>query len=199
MLTSVIVIVYAINADPFSYAQNSQVSDRLSILGLSLILPILLLIASIGRLAKYRFFSPEDIDGSGLTSATNTALILQSLLQNTLEQLVIAIGVYSAWCILMPSVWLSAVPLCSVLFVIGRILFFKGYNQGAAARAFGFALTFYSTIIMFLVLLGYQLVHWISSFWSKLKLSIKSITTLTKYFWRHFSVFKQNGQLNLQK
>lgn len=118
---------------------------------------------------------------------------------NTLEQLVIAIGVYSAWCILMPSVWLSAVPLCSVLFVIGRILFFKGYNQGAAARAFGFALTFYSTIIMFLVLLGYQLVHWISSFWSKLKLSIKSITTLTKYFWRHFSVFKQNGQLNLQK
>ena len=129
MLTSVIVIVYAINADPFSYAQNSQVSDRLSILGLSLILPILLLIASIGRLAKYRFFSPEDIDGSGLTSATNTAFILQSLLQNTLEQLVTAIGVYSAWCILMPSVWLSAVPLCSVLFVIGRILFFKGYTN----------------------------------------------------------------------
>lgn len=162
MLTSVIVISYAINVDPFSYAQNSQISDRLSILGLSLILPTLLLIASIGRLAKFRFFSPEDIDGSGLTAGTSEARVLQSLLQNTLEQLVIAIGVYITWCILMPSSWLSAVPLCSVLFAIGRILFFKGYNQGAPARAFGFALTFYSTVVMLIVLLGYQLIHWTS-------------------------------------
>ncbi|MCL1093565.1 MAPEG family protein [Shewanella kaireitica] len=162
MLTSILVIVYAMSVDPFNLAQNSQASQRLSILGLSLILPTLFLIASIGRLAKFRFFSPEDIDGSGLTAGTNEARVLQSLLQNTLEQLVIAIGVYSAWCLLMPSAWLSAVPLCSILFAIGRILFFKSYNQGAAARAFGFALTFYSTVVMFLVLIGYQLAQWFS-------------------------------------
>ncbi|WP_235860174.1 MAPEG family protein [Photobacterium aquimaris] len=84
--------------------------------------------------------------------------MLQSLLQNTLEQLVITYGVYTAWCLLMPVAWLSAVPLCSILFAVGRILFFKGYRQGAPARAFGFALTFYSTVLLFIVLVVYQVV-----------------------------------------
>ncbi|MEH6452241.1 MAG: MAPEG family protein [Psychromonas sp.] len=157
MLTSIIVILLAITFDPLNYSLISQSSERLTVLGISLILPTLFLIASIGRLAKFRFFSPEDIDGSGLTSATNEALILQSLLQNTLEQFVITFAVYTAWALLMPSAWLSVVPLCSVLFAMGRIAFFKGYSGGAPARAFGFALTFYSTVLMFLVLLGYQL------------------------------------------
>jgi len=162
MLTSILVILSAITLDPFNYSHISQLPERLSILGLSLILPTLFLIASIGRLAKFRFFSPEDIDGSGLTSGTNEAIILQSLLQNTLEQIVIAYGVYTAWCLLMPSSWLSVIPLCSVLFAIGRVLFFRGYSRGAPARAFGFALTFYSTVLMFLVLVVHQLTVGIS-------------------------------------
>ncbi len=157
MLTSILVIWVSIVLDPLNYSQISQVSERLSVLGLALILPTFFLIASIGRLAKFRFFSPEDIDGSGLTSGTNEANVLQSLLQNTLEQLVITFGVYTAWCLLMPSSWLSVVPLCSILFAVGRACFFKGYNKGAPARAFGFALTFYSTVVLFLVLVGYQL------------------------------------------
>jgi len=159
MLISILAIVMAIIFDPLNYHLITQVSERLTVLGLSLIFPTLFLIASIGRLAKFRFFSPEDIDGSGLTSATNEATVLQSLLQNTLEQLVIAFGVYTAWCLLMPTAWLSAVPLCSLLFAIGRGCFFIGYSHGAPARAFGFALTFYSTVILFLVLLGYQLLQ----------------------------------------
>ncbi|WP_163921795.1 MAPEG family protein [Photobacterium sp. Alg240-V54] len=158
MLMSIVVISAAILYDPFHYSNISQISQKLAVLGLSLVLPTLFLIASIGRLAKYRFFSPEDIDGSGLSSATTEAVVLQSLLQNTLEQLVITYGVYTAWCLLMPVAWLSAVPLCSILFAVGRILFFKGYRQGAPARAFGFALTFYSTVLMFVVLVVYQVV-----------------------------------------
>ncbi|SMY32815.1 MAPEG family protein [Photobacterium andalusiense] len=158
MLMSIAVISAAILYDPFHYSTISQISQKLTVLGLSLVLPTLFLIASIGRLAKYRFFSPEDIDGSGLSSATTEAVVLQSLLQNTLEQLVITYGVYTAWCLLMPAAWLSAVPLCSILFAVGRILFFKGYRQGAPARAFGFALTFYSTVLMFVVLVVYQVV-----------------------------------------
>lgn len=162
MLTAIVIIVIAIVFDPLNYHLITQISGRLTVLGLSLILPSLFIIVSIGRLAKFRFFSPEDIDGSGLTSGTNEALILQSLLQNTLEQLVIAFAVYTAWCLLMPSSWLSVVPLCSLLFAIGRVCFFKGYNHGAPARAFGFALTFYSTVVLFVVLLGYQLTLFIS-------------------------------------
>ncbi len=157
MLTSILVIWASIVFDPLNYSQINQVLERLTILGLSLILPIFFVIISIGRLAKFRFFSPEDIDGSGLTSGTSEAKILQSLLQNTLEQSVIAFGVYTVWCLLMPGSWLSVIPLCSILFGIGRACFFKGYSKGAPARAFGFALTFYSTAVLFLVLVGYQL------------------------------------------
>ncbi|PSU96902.1 hypothetical protein C0W35_00515 [Photobacterium kishitanii] len=162
MLISIIVISLTIFLDPFHYSTINQLSQKLTVLGLSLILPTLFLLVSIGRLAKFRFFSPEDIDGSGLTSATSEATVLQSLLQNTLEQIVITYCVYTAWCLLMPASWLSVVPLCSVLFAIGRIFFFRGYSQGAPARAFGFALTFYSTVLMFLVLVIYQLMIVIS-------------------------------------
>ncbi|CDT65187.1 conserved membrane hypothetical protein [Vibrio coralliirubri] len=162
MLTAIVAIWAAIVLDPLNYAQTSLLEDRVTVLGLSLILPTLMLIVSIGRLAKFRFFSPEDIDGSGLTSGTKQAIMLQSLLQNTLEQLVIAFGVYTAWCLLMPFAWLSAGLVCSVLFFIGRIFFFKGYSHGAPARAFGFALTFYSTVVLCLVLVVTQLVFALS-------------------------------------
>ncbi len=158
MFVSLITISLAVVYDPFGYASIVDVSQRLVVLGLSLILPTFFLIASIGRLAKFRFFSPEDIDGSGLTQGSSQAGVLQSLLQNTLEQLVITALVYTAWCMLMPVAWLSAVPLCSVVFSLGRIGFFIGYHKGAPARAFGFALTFYSTVLLFVILVIYQLI-----------------------------------------
>ena len=162
MLLSIISIWIAVHFDPFNYSNISLLGERLAVLGLSLILPTLLLIVSIGRLARFRFFSPEDIDGSGLTLGSAKARVLQSLLQNTLEQFVIMFGTYTAWVLLMPASWLSVVPVSSVLFAIGRLSFFKGYSHGASARALGFALTFYSTALMFFVLIAYQLLIVIS-------------------------------------
>lgn len=156
MTVSVLTIILGTSLDPFSYTLVENTQGRIDILGLSIILPTLFLVASIGRLAKFRFFSPDDIDGSALTKGSENASLLQSLLQNTLEQFIITVSVYTAWCFLMPVSWLSAIPLCSVLFALGRILFFKGYKNGAASRAFGFALTFYSTVVLFLILIVYQ-------------------------------------------
>lgn len=156
MLTSIITITLSAVLDPFSYEIAIDIQDKIKILGISIIFPTLFLIASIGRLAKYRFFSPDDIDGSALSYSSDEALVLQSLLQNTLEQFVIAVAVYTAWCFLVPVPLLSAIPLCSVLFAIGRILFFRGYKHGAASRAFGFALTFYPTVLLFIILIAYQ-------------------------------------------
>jgi uncharacterized membrane protein YecN with MAPEG domain len=34
------------------------------------------------------------------------------------------------------------------MFFIGRLAFFAGYAKGAPARAFGFAFTFYPTILL---------------------------------------------------
>ena len=113
-----------------------------------------MLAVAIARLAKHRFFTPQDIDGSGLTAGSERARMLQALLQNTLEQSVLALPVYAAALLAWPeSIGHSAAP-CAILFLLGRILFFVRYEHGAPARAIGFALTFYPTLI----LLGWELV-----------------------------------------
>ena len=126
-------------------------ADRLRLLAAALVLPGLTLMFCIGRLAKHRFFTPEDIDGGALTPGTATARLLQALLQNTLEQLVIAIIAYFSAGMLLAPKMLPLVPAAALMFTLGRVLFFRGYRNGAAHRAYGFALTFYSSVALMLV------------------------------------------------
>lgn len=114
------------------------------------ILVVACLVLAIGSLARHRFLTPADIDGSGLTEATGRARTLQAILQNTLEQAVIAIAAHLLWAATMPPAWQAVVPVAALLFVIGRIAFAAGYRGGAPTRAFGFALTFYPTVVMIL-------------------------------------------------
>ena len=146
-------------ANPFGFAESSSQADRLGVAVLSCIIPAVFLAFSIGRLAKYRFFSPEDIDGGGLKHGTNRANILQSILQNTLEQTLLATLVYLVWSVVMPATWLSVVPIAAVCFGIGRLLFTMGYAQGAPSRALGFALTFFSSNAMLITIVGYLIVQ----------------------------------------
>jgi uncharacterized membrane protein YecN with MAPEG domain len=110
---------------------------------------------TIGRLAKHRFFTPEDIDGGGFSDDSEQARSLQSLLQNTLEQFCIASSVYLAWAVVMPGQTLSVVPLSAIAFCVGRVLFFAGIKGGAPSRALGFALTFYPSVATLICMLGY--------------------------------------------
>lgn len=111
------------------------------------------LLVNIGALARHRFFTPEDIDGSALTQGTQRAHALQGALQNTLEQVVLAVLAHLAWAALMPRDWQAVVPVAATLFVVGRLLFWWGYTRGAPARALGFALTFYPSVAMMTMLL----------------------------------------------
>ena len=126
----------------------------MQIAAISSLVPILFLIISIARLAKHRFFSPEDIDGGGLSMGTERAKMLHALLQNTLEQAVISISLYIIWGLLMPTEWILVLPLAALCFGVGRLLFFTGYEKGAPARALGFTLCFYPTIIMLATLIA---------------------------------------------
>lgn len=112
---------------------------------------------NVGLLARHRFFTPDDIDGGGLTKGTPKAQVLQSTLQNTLEQTVLGIFVHLIWTVTMPSSWQAAVPSAAILFLVGRILFMRGYANGAPSRALGFALTFYPSVAMLLAV-GVRLV-----------------------------------------
>jgi hypothetical protein len=109
---------------------------------------------SIGLLARHRFFTPEDIDGGGLSRGSETANVLQATLQNTLEQTVLAVLVHLAWAALMPVSWIAAIPAAAILFLCGRMLFVRGYRGGAPSRAVGFALTFYPSVLMLVIVCG---------------------------------------------
>ena len=112
------------------------------------LLPVLTLMISIMRVANHRFSSPEDIDGSGLTDGTRQVRVLRAILQNTLEQAVLAVAAYAIWAAAMPYGWLRAIPIAAVFFICGRVFFALGYAQGAPGRATGFGLTAYPTFGM---------------------------------------------------
>jgi len=111
------------------------------------------LLISVGRLAGHRFFTPEDIDGGGMSGNTPRAALLQSLVQNTLEQTLLAIIAWGAWLWLGPPDRGGLVIVFALAFAAGRILFFAGYSHGAPFRALGFTLTFYPSVALYLMLL----------------------------------------------
>ena len=140
--------------NPFGFQASLDTTDKLKIAILSCIIPALFLAICIGRLAKHRFLTPEDIDGGGLSNSSSQAILLQSLLQNTIEQTLLAAIVYCAWSVVMPATWLSVIPLAAFGFGIGRLLFFRGYQMGAPSRAIGFTLSFYPSIMMLITIIG---------------------------------------------
>ena len=151
---TVAAIAGAILAGPVVLSPEATVGERLSFALWADAFIALWLGISIGMLARHRFFTPEDIDGGGLAPGSETANILQATLQNTLEQTVLAVLVHLTWAILMPGSWISAIPAAVVLFLCGRLLFVLGYRGGAVSRAVGFALTYYPSVLMLIVVVG---------------------------------------------
>jgi hypothetical protein len=130
------------------------------------LLPILTVMVVIGRVANHRFYTAEDIDGAGLTAGTARARLLRAILQNTLEQAVLAVAAYAIWAVVMPFSWLRSIAVAALLFVAGRVLFARGYARGAPGRALGFGLTAYPTFGMLAtvaVVLSLRLLDWLIS------------------------------------
>lgn len=115
----------------------------------SLLICVWLLVA-VARLAHHRFFTPEDIHGSGISENTAKAALLQAQLQNTLEQALLAVVAYGAWLLMGPPQRAGLVVVFTAYFGVGRLLFSVGYSFGASARALGFTLTFYPTVSLYL-------------------------------------------------
>src|SRR5579863_10613732 len=109
----------------------------------------LCLLAGVGRIANRRFFVPDAIEGGPAPSIE----IDQRYLQNTMEQLVLAIVAHLALVTIVAPESIRAVAVLVMLFVIGRIMFWFGYHRSGPARAFGFATTFYPTVAVYVFVL----------------------------------------------
>ena len=158
VISALIVVIAVFSSSvaflPRAWPLASDLWSRIELAAWMALLPVLTLLICVVRLANHRFATPEDIHGSGLTSGTERAKLLQALLQNTLEQSCVALPVYLATAVVAPPALLPLVPAAALMFLIGRLAFFGGYAKGAPGRAFGFGLTFYPPALLLLLLLG---------------------------------------------
>ncbi|ESN95035.1 hypothetical protein HELRODRAFT_179894 [Helobdella robusta] len=73
------------------------------------------------------------------------------VLQNTLEQFVINIFLQLISVTWFGSDEMKLIPICAFWFLLGRILFWIGYNDPSDSRtkrAYGFALTFFPSVVL---------------------------------------------------
>jgi len=110
------------------------------------------LLAAVANVARGRFMSAADIDGSGFAPASQFIRIGVAIVQNTLEQAVLAAVLYLALARLGQPDEAALVPQLAALFSLGRLAFWIGYRHGAPWRAFGFAVTFYPTVVGYAIL-----------------------------------------------
>ena len=120
-------------------------------------LPVACLAISIGRLASHRFFTPADIDGGATSDGTSKARLLQAMLQNTLEQTVLAAVAWLGLAVSVPHAALAFIPAMAGLFVVGRATFWIGYLLAPTARAFGMVMTVVPTLAGYGWLLSHAL------------------------------------------
>jgi hypothetical protein len=111
------------------------------------------LAAAIGHVAVLRFDSPADIDAAASGSPDSPRVAMaNAVLRNTLEQVVLAIPAYLALAWVVEGAG-AMIPMLAALFSVGRTLFWTNYARGAVARAFGFALGFYSSVAALVIVL----------------------------------------------
>ncbi len=101
----------------------------------------------VGAVSRGRRRSAQDIRGSAYGPPSPRVAIRIAFLQNSLEQAVLASGAYLALITLLAGPALSLLVSAAVLFGIGRVTFFLGYQRGAPGRGFGFVLTVLPTLL----------------------------------------------------
>jgi uncharacterized MAPEG superfamily protein len=97
----------------------------------------------------------------GRVAKPNTALDINTrFVLNTFEQFTVFLVAIAVVALYSDPAQARALPLLTGLFVLGRILFWVGYHRSDYLRAFGFGVTFYPTVavyIWFVVLMVFGL------------------------------------------
>lgn len=126
----------------------TRADDPMARLALALWLDLAVLfclVVAIGRVANARFASAEDISAAVAPTESPAVRAHRAVLQNTLEQVVLALPVHLALALLLPPGRMAVIAALVLLFVAGRFAFTIGYARGGPGRTFGFGLTFFPT------------------------------------------------------
>ena len=134
-----------------------EVADRLAFAALVYAMPGFVLLVAILMVSTTRRFSAEDIGGQAAGPPSERLAIKAAFLQNTLEQVVLAAGFYFALAAVAGGAWLALLPVAAGLFVIGRVLFYRGYPRGAQGRSLGMGLTMMPAALGYPLVLGLAL------------------------------------------
>ena len=110
-------------------------------------LPVL--IVGIVNVVRERFFNRGWIDGSPGDAGCRLD-INKRFIQNTVEQLVLAVMANVALVVVLPQSALKCIPLLVSLFIVGRLIFWASYLRNPVSRAFGFTVTFFPTVCVVL-------------------------------------------------
>lgn len=108
-------------------------------------LPGIVMLLMVAKLAQRRFFDEAIIDGEPLSGA---AEIDQRVLRNTVEQLVLALAIWPAAAVILTGDGPGVIICLGLGFFLARVAFWCGYHISPPLRAFGFAATFYPTVLV---------------------------------------------------
>ena len=144
-LVSVAVLLLAWWIAPLYEIHKVQnLSLRLSAFLWSLVFSVLPIILLIAKIAKERFFS-SSINGDDFDSVVE---IDRRVLNNTHEQFLLYLVGSLLLASSLPESRLLMIPILAFAFIAYRYAFWVGYHRNALMRAFGFAATFYTNLLM---------------------------------------------------
>jgi len=111
----------------------------------SFLVPGLVALAMVLRVALRRLGDDEMRAGGALQGP---AEVDQKVLQNTVEQLVLALCIWPAAAVMLGDAGPGVIASLGVGFAVARLLFWLGYHQGGLLRVFGFAAGFWPTVLV---------------------------------------------------
>ncbi len=145
-------------AEWLGLAPAMMAADRIAFALKSDLFLFLWLAGCVGAVSRGRFHSPADLRGSAFAPPSPAINIRAAVLQNSLEQTVLALGAHLILATVLRGRELVLLPLLVLLFLVGRVAFTAGYSKGAPGRSFGMALTGAPIVASYLLAAGLMLV-----------------------------------------